>query len=227
MPGGRLTTEDRQHIAAGLADGLGYAEIGRRLERPASTVMREVTRNGGPEGYRADRAQTATRHRARRRKREQPQVAPVEGPQAVQEFAEFFTTLLIGQGLPRMSARVLASLAITDSGTLTAADLAARLRISHASVSQAVGFLEHQGLLKRERVPGVRHERYVVDEDVWLRSLRATVEMNDELMAASTRGMEVLGAETPAGVRFQTYTRLLHLVSESLRDAMRQWERER
>ncbi|WP_406229920.1 helix-turn-helix domain-containing protein [Nocardia sp. NBC_01009] len=29
-----------------MAEGLGYAEIGRRLERPASTIMREVTRNG-------------------------------------------------------------------------------------------------------------------------------------------------------------------------------------
>ncbi|MEU1671033.1 helix-turn-helix domain-containing protein [Streptomyces roseifaciens] len=68
MPGGRLTNEERQHIAAGLAEGLGYTEIGRRLGRPASTVMREVTRNGGPYGYGADRAHKATQHRARRRK---------------------------------------------------------------------------------------------------------------------------------------------------------------
>ncbi|MFK0259260.1 helix-turn-helix domain-containing protein [Streptomyces sp. NPDC090445] len=47
MPGGRLTHEDRQRIADGLAEGLGYTEIGRRLGRPASTVMREVTRNPG------------------------------------------------------------------------------------------------------------------------------------------------------------------------------------
>ncbi|WP_425567801.1 helix-turn-helix domain-containing protein [Nonomuraea dietziae] len=33
MPGDRLTDEDRQHIAAGLAEGLGYTEIGRRLGR--------------------------------------------------------------------------------------------------------------------------------------------------------------------------------------------------
>ena len=42
MPGGRLTQEDRRHIAAGLAEGLGYAEIARRLGRPTSTVSREV-----------------------------------------------------------------------------------------------------------------------------------------------------------------------------------------
>ncbi|MEI5100991.1 helix-turn-helix domain-containing protein [Streptomyces sp. PmtG] len=60
MPGGRLSHEDRRRVAAGLADGLGYAEIARRLARPTSTISREVARNGGPRGYRADHAQHAT-----------------------------------------------------------------------------------------------------------------------------------------------------------------------
>jgi len=63
-----LTRQDRQHIAAALADGVGYAEIGRRLGRPTSTVSREVARNGGPGGYRADQAQLATGRRVRRRR---------------------------------------------------------------------------------------------------------------------------------------------------------------
>ncbi|MEU6381153.1 helix-turn-helix domain-containing protein, partial [Streptomyces sp. NPDC046909] len=37
MPGGRLTQQDRQQIALGLSDGLAYAEIARRLDRPTST----------------------------------------------------------------------------------------------------------------------------------------------------------------------------------------------
>ncbi|MFD9075860.1 helix-turn-helix domain-containing protein, partial [Streptomyces lasiicapitis] len=66
MPGGRLTHEDRLRVAAGLTDGLGYAEIARRLDRPTSTISREVARNGGPRGYRADHAHHATARRARR-----------------------------------------------------------------------------------------------------------------------------------------------------------------
>jgi len=31
---GRLTYEERRRIAAGLADGLAYTEIARRLDRP-------------------------------------------------------------------------------------------------------------------------------------------------------------------------------------------------
>ena len=60
MPGGRLTQQERQQIALGLADSLPYAEIARRLERPTSTITREVMRNGGPTAYRADLAHRAT-----------------------------------------------------------------------------------------------------------------------------------------------------------------------
>ncbi|MFB7357563.1 helix-turn-helix domain-containing protein [Streptomyces gardneri] len=48
MPGGRLTQQERERIAAGIAAGLSYAEIARRVGRPTSTVSREISRNGGP-----------------------------------------------------------------------------------------------------------------------------------------------------------------------------------
>ncbi|NUW46337.1 GbsR/MarR family transcriptional regulator [Nonomuraea rhodomycinica] len=230
MPGGRLTDEDRQHIAAGLAEGLGYAEIGRRLGRPASTIMREVTRNGGPDGYRADRAQEATRHRARRHKQARPPVPPIpdtghgRDPQAVLDFAESFTALLVQQGLPRMEARVLACLYITDSGALTAADLVQRLQVSPASISHAVAFLEQQGMLRRERVPGARRERYVADDEIWLRSILAALQMNEALASASQRGAEVLGVTTPAGARFGSSAELLLLVNQAFRQVLEQWQ---
>ncbi|WP_328407518.1 GbsR/MarR family transcriptional regulator [Nocardia sp. NBC_00403] len=229
MPGGRLTDEDRRYIAAGLAEGLGYAEIGRRLERPASTIMREVTRNGGPDDYRADQAHKATRQRARRHKQAQPPPPPIpdsghgRDPQAVQDFTESFTALLVQQGLPRMEARVLTCLYITDSGALTAAELVGRLRVSPASVSHAVAFLEQQGMLRRERVPGGRRERYVIDDEIWLRSLLAALQMNSALAAASQRAAEILGPTTPAGARFESSAELLLLVSEAYRQAMEQW----
>lgn len=67
MPGGRLNQQERQQIALGLADDLPYAEIARRLDRPTSTISREVMRNGGPNAYRADLAHRATERRAHRR----------------------------------------------------------------------------------------------------------------------------------------------------------------
>jgi len=68
-PGGRyLSLEEREEIAVGVAAGLGAREIGRRLGRPASTVSREVRRNGSGRGYRATAAQARAEARARRPK---------------------------------------------------------------------------------------------------------------------------------------------------------------
>ncbi|WP_067548862.1 GbsR/MarR family transcriptional regulator [Nocardia crassostreae] len=229
MPGGRLTNEDRLRIAAGLAEGLGYAEIGRQLERPASTIMREVTRNGGIDGYRADRAHEDTRERARRHKPAQPPAPPLpddghgRDPRAVAEVTESFTAILIQQGLPKMEARVLACLYITDSGALTAAELVQRLRVSPASISHAVAFLEQQGILRREREPGERRERYVIDDEIWLQNLHGAVQMNTTMAAESRRAAKILGADTPAGARFEASAELLALVSEALQQAMERW----
>ncbi len=233
MPGGRLTNEDRRQIATGLAEGLGYAEIGRRLGRPASTVMREVTRNGGADGYGADRAHEATRDRARRRKQAEPEAAPVpdgghgRDPRAVQELTESWSAVLAGQGMPRVAAGVLACLYVTDSGTLTAADLGRRLRVSAASISHAVTFLEQQGLLRREKTPGIRREHYVIDDGIWARTLLVTLRMNDALIAEAKRAATVLGDTTPAGARFETSAELLLLVNDALRRGMEQWHHAR
>lgn len=229
MPGGRLTDQDRRQIAAGLAEGLAYADIGRRLERPASTIMREVTRNGGPADYRADRAHQDTRQRARRQRDARPRTPiPDSGygrdPQAVQRLTESFTALLIRQGMPRMEAQVMACLHITDSGALTAAELVQRLCVSPASISHAIGYLEGQAMLRRERVPGGRRERYVIDDEIWVRSLLAGLQMNKDLAAESRRGAEILGATTPAGARFETSAELLIIVSEAFQQAMDRWQ---
>lgn len=202
MPGARLTQEDRERVAAGLAEKAGYAEIARRLGRPTSTVSREVDRNGGPDGYRADRAHRAAARRASRRRHPLPGgPAPADGPdnEAVGEFAEHFAAVMVQTGLPRMAARVLASLITTDSGALTAAALVQRLRVSPASISGAVGYLAGLDLLRRERV--ARHERYVIDDDTWLRTWLTSARTNSMLAETAQRGATVLDPATPAGAR--------------------------
>jgi len=57
MPGDRLSFEERCEIHRGLRDDLSFREIGSRLGRSASTVWREVDRNGGRRTYRPRYAQ--------------------------------------------------------------------------------------------------------------------------------------------------------------------------
>lgn len=83
MPGGRLTQQERQQIASGLADGLAYAEIARGLDRPTSTITREVMRNGGPTAYRADLAHRATERRAHQRRPAAPRGTQAAPPPTV------------------------------------------------------------------------------------------------------------------------------------------------
>jgi DNA-binding transcriptional ArsR family regulator len=228
MPGGRLTQQHRQQIALGLADGVAYAEIARRLDRPTSTVTREVMRNGGPTGYRADLAQHATERRAHRRKQSvhrasQPSTEADgrDNEAAVREYEEMFTTLLMQQGLPKMMARVLTSLFTADAGSLTAAELVQRLQVSPASISKAIAFLESQGLVRRER-DDRRRDRYLVDDDVWYQSMIATAEANAQLAKTARQGVSVLGPGSPAAVRLENIARFVDFVGESIARAAEQ-----
>ncbi|MFJ6988274.1 MULTISPECIES: helix-turn-helix domain-containing protein [unclassified Streptomyces] len=228
MPGGRLTQQERQQIALGLADGLAYAEIARRLDRPTSTITREVTRNGGPAGYRADLAHRATEHRAHRRRTAAPRdtAAPAQAhgrdPEAVRAYEEEFTTVLMQTGLSnKMMSRVLVCLYTTDAGSLTAAELVDRLGVSPASISKAIAFLESQGLVRREREEG-RRERYVVDDDVWYQSMLASARSTAQMVETARQGADIMGPTTPAGTRLENIARYLDFITESITRAAEQ-----
>jgi len=47
---GTLSMLERKSISRGLACGMSYRALGRQLGRSASTVLREVSRNGGRYG---------------------------------------------------------------------------------------------------------------------------------------------------------------------------------
>ncbi|WP_033439191.1 GbsR/MarR family transcriptional regulator [Saccharothrix sp. NRRL B-16314] len=218
MPGGRLIHEDRRLIAAWLADGLGYAEIGRRLGRPTSTISREVARNGAPGDYSPDHAQQSAGHRARRRKPARPAEPATDGqPSAVERgFVDEFATLLAATGLPRMTARVFVCLLTADPDGLTAADLVRRLQVSPASVSKSIGYLEAVELVARRPDHGGRRERYLIEDDVWLRAWQADTGAHGEVATAAQRGVEIFGAETTAGARLDRMGRFFARLSEQM-----------
>ncbi|GAA1959040.1 GbsR/MarR family transcriptional regulator [Kitasatospora viridis] len=230
MPGARLSQQDRRTIATGLAEGLDYAAIARRIARPTSTVTREIGRNGGPAHYRAEAAQRATSRRARRRPgaaRTAGGAAMADGrdPAAIAEFAGRFADLLVHLGLPRMVARVLSCLYVTDSGSLTAADLVQRLGVSPASVSKAVGYLEAQELIRRDRDEHSRRESYLIDSDVWYRSMLASAQRNALLAEFARDGANLLGPATPAGERLDTAAGFLQDIGTDLVRAVEQRRR--
>jgi len=72
MPGVPLSLPEREEISVALIEDrdASWASIGRRISRPPTTVMREVTRNGGRLKYRpatADKRAARCRRRPRER----------------------------------------------------------------------------------------------------------------------------------------------------------------
>ncbi|GHE90352.1 MarR family transcriptional regulator [Amycolatopsis deserti] len=216
----RLTFDERRRIATGLGMGLSFAEIGRRLGRPKSTIIREVARNGGAHGYRADRAQQATAWRAQRRR---PVAAP-EPPAArggdPREFEEHFAAMMVQTGVRPMMAKVLVGLFTSDTGSLTAAELVAGLRVSPASVSTAVRWLEERGLARRER--DGRRQRYVIDEHVWYQAWLVSVRSMTLWADCARRGAQVFG-DSPAGARLRNTSRFFEHLRRDMAQAAEHW----
>lgn len=204
-----MTQQERQRIAAGLAGRLSYSEIAKRLDRPTSTISREIARNGGPGGYRPQQAHRATVQRARRGT---PASAhPGEGPPDT--VAEEIVEMAVRTGLPRMTARVHVDLLLSECGRRTAAELTRRLNVSPSSVSVAVNYLVQQGFVRRERDPHRRRDVYVVDDDAWYRSIVISSRQTLQAARVSTAAAESYGPESPVGQRLAKVGAFLGQVS--------------
>nr|WP_244409153.1 helix-turn-helix domain-containing protein [Stackebrandtia nassauensis] len=126
-------------------------------------------------------------------------------------------------GLPPITAGVLVSVLITDEPYLTSADLVDQLGISAASVSKAVAYLEPLGLLRRERVPGERRERYLVDES-WFQGWSRTVELHTRWASAAGEGAEIFGPRTPAGARLAEMAEFTRFLRDALARELVRWQ---
>ena len=142
---------------------------------------------------------------------------------AVARFVEDLASALTEMGVPRMPARVFAALLTTDSGRLTAAELAAQLQISPAAVSGAVRYLVQIGMARRESEPGSRRHYYRAPNNVW----DEVIGIRDHLMSRWTgvlrEGVGILGADTPAGERVADSVRFFEFVSSELPQVIRKW----
>jgi predicted transcriptional regulator len=219
MPGGRLSQQDRQRIAAGLTDGLSYAEIARRLDRPTSTITREIARNGGPAGYRPQQAHQATIQRARRGTPAPPHAATPLGGTVEQEIIE----MAVRAGMPRTAARVHHDLMLAKDGRRTAAELTHRLNVSPASVSVAVNYLVQQGYARRERDPQHRRDIYVIDNDAWYHAVVISRRQTLETVRVTMAAAESFGLDSPVGQRLAKTAAFLERVSLDMIESADRW----
>ncbi|MFI6742556.1 helix-turn-helix domain-containing protein [Nonomuraea sp. NPDC050451] len=214
-----MTQQDRQRIAAGLSAGLSYREIARRLDRPTSTITREIARNGGFAGYRPQQAHEATTRRARRGTPAPSHAATPPGATMEQEIIE----MAVRAGMPRTAARVHHDLMLSKDGRRTAAELTRRLNVSPASVSVAVNYLVEQGYARRERDPQRRRDIYVIDNDAWYRSIVISRRQTLETVRATMAAAETFGLDSPVGERLAKTAAFLERVSLDMIESADRW----
>ena len=142
----------------------------------------------------------------------------------VLSFIERFASVQIDSGIPRMPARVFAALLATDSARLSAAELADLLEASPAAISGAVRYLTSVGMAYREGEPGSRRHHYRVPDNVWDEVMRIRDRVMERWAAIFREGKEILGADTPAGMRMADSVDYFEFVSSELPAVTARWQ---
>jgi DNA-binding transcriptional regulator GbsR (MarR family) len=147
--------------------------------------------------------------------------------EAVLRFIERFASALMDAGMPRMPARVFVALLASDSGRLTAAEMAEVLHVSPAAISGALRYLQQVNMLTRERRPGSRRDHYRLLDDSWYEMTLRREQVMARWIAAGTEGIDVLGPDTPAGRRMTESVEFFEFVRAELPALLERWRTQR
>lgn len=111
---------------------------------------------------------------------------------AVRAFVERFALVLDAAGMQRMAARAFGALVASDTGSLTARELADALRVSPAAISGSVRYLENARLARRARRPDDRTDHWTLGDDVWYEAMATRTDIFDALLAALDEGISAV-----------------------------------
>lgn len=149
---------------------------------------------------------------------------PGRDEEAVRRFVESFGSALVDAGMPQMPALAFVALLASDSGGLTAEELATQLQVSRAAISGAVKYLSHVGLITRERQPGSRRQRYVLESPTWYELVSRRERLLDRWIATTREGVEALGPATPAGRRLNESLAFWEFLRDEMRSVIARWQ---
>ena len=144
--------------------------------------------------------------------------------EAVGKFVERFASDLSDNGFPRMPARVFAVLLVSESGQLTAAELADALQVSPAAISGAVRYLVLIHFVTRAREAGSRRDVVRVSEHNWMHATLNQDQIYARMEATLREGVAVLGPDTAAGARVEETRDFFAYLRQELPQILARWE---
>jgi DNA-binding MarR family transcriptional regulator len=136
---------------------------------------------------------------------------------------ERFAGVLANSGVPSMSARVMARMLVSPTGTMTASELAESLQISQPAVSGAVRQLIQVAFISRERLPGSRKDHYRIRDDVFAAILERRNNALGEWESSTRSGADLFGPDSPVGQRLLEAADFFAFISEDLNQMIKNW----
>ena len=171
-----LTLSEREEISRGVVEGRSIRSIAATLKRAASTVSREIRRNGGREGYRASRADRAAWDRAVR-----PKVCKLVGNRALAHRVASKVRL---EWSPEQIAGWLKRTYPEDEAN----------QVSHETIYRSL-FIQARGALKKEltehlrRTRGMRRSRHHTQKTPIHGQITDAVSISERPAAAEDRAV--------------------------------------
>lgn len=146
---------------------------------------------------------------------------------ALAEVMEHSAAVLTAAGFPKMPARVLMALTVTESAGLTAAELAARLEVSPAAISGAVRYLQTLGIIRRLSQTGSRRDRYEIPSD-WYALMVRNSPIYGVLADQAEAGLAAIeDPASPATERLRDMAGFYRFIQGRLPDLIAEWEQVR
>ncbi|MCX5207263.1 MarR family transcriptional regulator [Streptomyces sp. NBC_00237] len=130
-------------------------------------------------------------------------------------------------GMQRMASRVFAALLASDTGSMTSTELSEQLRISPAAVSGAIRYLTQVSMVRREREPGTRRDRYLLHDQLWYEAFGRRDQILVRWEKALLEGAELLGPDSPAGRRIAESADFFAFVQKEIPLMMERWRAQR
>ena len=137
-----LSAQEREEISRGLVAGHSSRQLARRLGRSASTICREIARNGGPQAYRAAAADERAWQQAKR-----PKLCVLASNERLLN--------VVAQRLQHdwSPQQIAGWLKVTHHNEPT-------MQISHETIYRSL-FIQARGLLKKELIAHLRSSRAI------------------------------------------------------------------
>lgn len=143
------------------------------------------------------------------------------------DVGEQLALVFAGQGMQRMTARVLAALLFTERPSVTMAELAAELNASAGSISGALKTLMSLGIAERVPAPASRRDHFRLRPDAWATLYTSQNETIAAFMTAADAGIAATDNASMARQRLVEMRNFYAFLMAEIPAILQRWHQQR